>query len=54
MYKENAAAECVCIIIIMLMSKGQLLQSLLGAKCSSVVRAFAHGVMDHRIDPSWG
>ena len=24
-----------------------------GARCSSVVRAFAHGAMDHRIDPSW-
>ena len=24
-----------------------------GAKCSSVVRAFAHGTMDRRIDPSW-
>ena len=26
----------------------------LGARCSSVVRAFAHGAMGHRIDPSWG
>ena len=25
-----------------------------GAKCSSVVRAFAHGAMGRRIDPSWG
>ena len=24
-----------------------------GARCSSVVRAFAQGVMGHRIDPSW-
>ena len=24
-----------------------------GARCSSVVRAFAHSVMGHRIDPSW-
>ena len=24
-----------------------------GAICSSVVRAFAHGAMGHRIDPSW-
>ena len=23
------------------------------ARCSSVVRAFAHGAMGHRIDPSW-
>ena len=25
----------------------------LGARCSSVVTAFAHGAMDRRIDPSW-
>ena len=25
--------------------------SFLRARCSSVVRALAHGVMDHRIDP---
>ena len=25
-----------------------------GARCSSVVRAFAHGAMGHQIDPSWG
>ena len=24
------------------------------ARCSSVVRAFAHGAMGRRIDPSWG
>ena len=24
-----------------------------GAGCSSVVRAFAHGAMGRRIDPSW-
>ena len=24
-----------------------------GARCSSVVRAFAHGTMGHHIDPSW-
>ena len=27
---------------------------LLGARCSSVIRAFAHGAMGRRIDPSWG
>ena len=26
---------------------------LTGTRCSSVVRAFAHGAMDRRIDPSW-
>ena len=25
-----------------------------GARCSFVVRAFAHGAMGRRIDPSWG
>ena len=25
----------------------------MGARCSSVVRAFAHGVIGRRIDPSW-
>ena len=25
-----------------------------GARCSSVVRAFAHGAMGHWVDPSWG
>ena len=25
-----------------------------GARCSSMVRAFAHGAMGRRIDPSWG
>ena len=25
-----------------------------GARCSSMVRAFAHGVMGRCIDPSWG
>ena len=25
-----------------------------GVRCSSVVRAFAHGAMGRRIDPSWG
>ena len=26
----------------------------LGARCSSVVRAFTHGAMGRQIDPSWG
>ena len=25
-----------------------------GVRCSSVVRAFSHGAMGRRIDPSWG
>ena len=27
---------------------------LIRARCSSVVRVFAHGAMGHRINPSWG
>ena len=30
-----------------------LLACFIGARCSSVVRAFAHGAMGRRIDPSW-
>ena len=33
-------------------SQGKVL--LVGARRSSVVRAFAHGAMGRRIDPSWG
>ena len=28
--------------------------SVMGVRCSSVVRAFAHGAMGCRIDASWG
>ena len=30
------------------------LRNIRGARCSSVVRAFAHGAMGRWIDPSWG
>ena len=33
---------------------GTIFQNLEGARCSSVVRVFAHGAMGHRIDPSCG
>ena len=32
----------------------ELAFSLDGARCSSMVRAFAHGAMGRRINPSWG
>ena len=41
----------------LLSSNYHILQSLgreQGSRCSSVVRAFAHGAMDRRIDPSCG
>ena len=34
-------------------SLGTMLKSV-SARCSSVVRAFAHGAMGCRFDPSWG
>ena len=34
--------------------KSHTILSEVGARCSSVVRAFAHGAMGRRIDPSWG
>ena len=37
----------VCVSVIVAYARG-------GARCSSVVRAFAHGAMGRRIDPSWG
>ena len=40
------------VIIVIVIAAGIFLQT--GARCSSVVRAFAHGTMGRRIDPSWG
>ena len=31
-----------------------VLLQFVGARCSSVVRVFAHGAMGRQIDPSWG
>ena len=30
-----------------------LVLTLVGARCSSVIRAFVHGAIDSLIDPSW-
>ena len=35
------------------MNKHILTSNQCGARCSSMVRAFAHGAMGHQIDPSW-
>ena len=40
---------CVCAEVSFIHSFIHLL-----ARCSSVVRTFAHGAMGRRIDPSWG
>ena len=42
---------CVCAILCVC---DFVVKTTLGARCSSVVRVFAHGAMGRRIDPSWG
>ena len=58
---EFSIAHCKNILniispsILLLLSKLLIvLLSTQGARCSSVVRAFAHGAMGRWIDPSWG
>ena len=44
---------CLCICVVYVVCLYVLFGVLsVGARCSSVVRAFTHGVMDHQIDPS--
>ena len=49
----NSLLECLLVVQWVV---GSILLG--GARCSSVVRVFAHGAMGHRIDrwinPSWG
>ena len=47
MKKSNVLNACINL------EMNQILSSV-GARCSSVVRAFSHGAMGCRIDPSWG
>ena len=42
------------ILFVMTLKMKSNCQHYWGARCSSVVRAFAHGAMGRRIDPSWG
>ena len=51
-YLLNNTLLMKCFIHILNMDYGLLRES--GVRCSSVVRAFAHGAMGHRIYPSWG
>ena len=37
-----------------MLPKNNVVFDIIGARCSSLVRAFAHGTMGSRIDPSWG
>ena len=41
---------CVCMCVCMYVC----IYACMRARCSSVVRAFAHGAIGRRIDPSWG
>ena len=43
-----------CNVYIKLSLICKAMSNLLGVRCSSMVRAFAHGVMGRQIDPSWG
>ena len=48
---------CVLVCLCVLVSCVQIWSppcSIREARCSCVVRAFAHGAMGRRIDPSWG
>ena len=44
--------ECVCVYVCVYMCMGVSI-CVCGARCSSVVKAFAHGAMGRQIDPSW-
>ena len=43
---------CVCVGVILYLVVCPMAYN--GVRCSFVVRAFAHGAMGRRIDPSWG
>ena len=49
LFRYHQVSECILFLSII---KGS--HQVPGARCSSVVRAFAHGAMGRRIDPSWG
>ena len=44
----------ICFHLTMLSLNLTVLLTMGGARCGSVVRAFTHGAMGRRIDPSWG
>ena len=44
----------ICFYNAFIKPHSQIIKITPGARCSSVVRAFAHGAIDRRIDPSWG
>ena len=50
-----AATETTTTTIILITTSKYLVEARTRgrARCSFVVRAFAHGAMGHRIDPSW-
>ena len=46
--------QCIFSSLTMYLKYLSFITLLLFDYCSSVVKAFAHGAMDCRIDPSWG
>ena len=49
----TTCTHCVCLCFSFFLSFFFFLLSLFRARCSSVVRAFVHGAMGRRNDPSW-
>ena len=49
---EDLIEDCIDSVLVFVKVTHVLL-SARGARCSSVVTAFAHGAMGRRIDPSW-
>ena len=54
MLRYKKLRNVLLIDIFLLISVVWIDLELSGARCSSVVRAFAHGAMGRRIDLSWG
>ena len=48
------AYMCLCSCMYVHTELNKMFTLKIGARCSSVVRAFAHGAMGRWIDPSWG
>ena len=42
------------VVVVVVVVVAVVVVVVVGARCSSVVKAFAHGAMGRRIDPSWG
>ena len=54
MWKRNETPTNYILLAVFVSCTSLFFVFYFGARCSSVVRAFAHGAMGRRIDPSWG